>query len=281
MTEVANIAAEYPALKIIPLLVLGLMLVEWLYARLALHDADSHDLKETASSVAMAVGNQLLRPVAVVLTAVPLQFAYAYRLFDFPATSIAALLALFLLLDFLYYWYHYAAHHVRIMWATHAVHHSATRFNLTAAIRIGWTGPISGAVFFFMPLAFIGFHPLAVIGMFGLNLVYQFLLHTSFAPRLGPLEWVLNTPAHHRIHHASNASCLDRNFGGVLIVWDRLFGTFAQAPKDEALRFGLAGKELPSQNPFVVAFHEWWRMGRDAWAARGFKAKIATLFGTP
>src|SRR5262245_4842296 len=187
VTEAANLAAEYPALTLIPLLAFGLMLVEWLYARLALHDADSHDLKETASSMAMAIGNQLLRPVAAVLTAVPLQFAYAHRLFDVPATGIAALLALFLMLDFLYYWYHYAAHHVRIMWATHAVHHSATRFNLTAAIRLGWTGPVSGAMFFIMPLAFIGFHPLAVIGMFGLNLLYQFLLHTPFAPRLGPL----------------------------------------------------------------------------------------------
>jgi sterol desaturase/sphingolipid hydroxylase (fatty acid hydroxylase superfamily) len=281
VNEAANLAAQYPALRLIPLLALGLMLVEWLYTRLALHDVDSHDLRESASSFAMAVGNQLLRPVAAVLTAVPLQFAYAHRLLEIPTTGIAALIALFVLLDFFYYWYHYAAHHVRIMWATHAVHHSATRFNLTAAIRLGWTGPISGAVFFFMPLALIGFHPFAVIGMFGLNLLYQFVLHTAHAPRLGPLEWVLNTPTHHRVHHASNESCLDRNFGGVLIVWDRLFGTFAQAPKHEVLRFGLAGDHLPSQNPFVVAFHEWRRMCKDAGAARGLRAKIATLFGTP
>ena len=279
--EAANLAAQYPALRLIPLLALGLMLVEWLYTRLALHDADSHDLKESASSIAMAVGNQLLRPIGAVLTAIPLQVAYGYRLLEFPATSVAALIVLFVLLDFLYYWYHYAAHHVRIMWATHAVHHSATRFNLTAAIRLGWTGPISGAIFFFMPLTLIGFHPLAVIGMFGLNLLYQFLLHTAHAPRLGPLEWVLNTPTHHRVHHASNASCLNRNFGGVLIVWDRLFGTLAQAPKDEALRFGLAGNHLPSQNPFVVVFYEWWRMCKDLWAARGLRAKIATLLARP
>ena len=281
MTEITNLAAQYPALRLIPLLVLSLMLVEWLYARFALHEVDSHDLKETASSIAMSVGNQLLRPVTAGLTAIPLQFAYTHRLLEIPATSIAALVILFVLLDFLYYWYHFAAHHVRIMWATHAVHHSATRFNLTAAIRLGWTGPISGIVLFLMPLAFIGFHPLAVIGMLATNLVYQFLLHTPYAPRLGPLEWVLNTPAHHRVHHASNESCLDRNFGGVLIVWDRLFGTFAQAPTDETLRFGLAGKNLPSQNPVVVAFHEWRRMLKDTWAARGFKAKIASLLGAP
>ena len=102
-----------------------------------------------------------------------------------------------------------------------------------------------GGGLFFLPLTLLGFHPLAVIGMFVLNLLYQFFLHTEHAPRLGPLEWVLNTPAHHRVHHASNASCLDKNFAGVFIVWDRLFGTFAAAPTDEKLRFGCWPRPCP------------------------------------
>ena len=103
------------------------------------------------------------------------------------------------------------------MWATHAVHHSSTQFNLTAAVRLGWTGPFSGAVFFFVPLTLIGFHPLAVIGDVAVEPALSVLPCTpSPRPRLGPLEWVLNTPAHHRVHHASNLSCLDKNFGGVL-----------------------------------------------------------------
>ena len=187
---------------------------------------------------------------------------------------------LFVLVDLAEYWFHRAAHRVRFMWASHSVHHSTTRFNLTAAVRLPWTGALSGAVFFFLPLTLIGFHPLAMIGMLFLNLLYQFFLHTEHAPRLGPLEWVLNTPTHHRVHHAANASCLDKNFGGVFIIWDRLFGTFAQAPKDETLRFGLV-HPLPSQNLLTVNFHEWRKLMQDTWQARGLKARLRVLVGAP
>ncbi len=274
------IAANARALNLILLLTFGLMLIEWLYVRLALHDAESHDLKETTTSIVTALGNQLIRPAASFMVALPLYAAYQYRAFEIPTTSIVALVVLFVLVDFTDYWFHRAAHRVRFMWASHAVHHSTTRFNLTAAVRLPWTGPLSGAVFFFVPLTLIGFHPLAVMAMVLLNLLYQFFLHTEHAPRLGPLEWLLNTPAHHRVHHASNESCLDKNFAGVFIIWDRLFGTFAQAPKDEKLRFGLVSP-LPSQNPLTVNFHEWRKLIRDTWRARGLKARLRVLVGAP
>jgi sterol desaturase/sphingolipid hydroxylase (fatty acid hydroxylase superfamily) len=276
----ATLAATYPALRFITLVTFGLMLVEWLYLRLALHDTDSHNLKETTSSILTALGNQLIRPATSFLIAIPLYAAYQHRLFEIPTKSLVALVALFVLVDFAEYWFHRAAHRVRIMWATHAVHHSSTRFNLTAAVRLGWTGPLSGAVFFFVPLTLLGFHPLAVTAMLLMNLLYQFFLHTEHGPRLGPLEWVLNTPAHHRVHHASNLSCLDKNFGGVFIVWDRLFGTFAEAPQDEKLRFGLV-EALPSQNLLTVNFHEWRQLIRDAWQAKGLKARLRVLVGAP
>jgi sterol desaturase/sphingolipid hydroxylase (fatty acid hydroxylase superfamily) len=280
MSHISTLAQHHPMLKLIPLLTFGLMLIEWLYVRLALHDVDSHDLRETTSSIVTALGNHLIRPFASLLVAIPLYAAYQIRLFDIPSTSIVALIALFVLVDFADYWFHRAAHRVRIMWATHAVHHSATRFNLTAAIRLGWTGPLSGAAFFFMPLTLLGFHPLAVLAMATLNLLYQFFLHTEHAPRLGPLEWVLNTPAHHRVHHASNVACLDKNFAGVFILWDRLFGTFAEAPKDEPLRFGLVAP-LPSQQLLTVNFHEWRRLLADAWRAESLKARVKVLIGAP
>lgn len=273
-------AANARALQLILLLTFGLMLVEWLYVRLALHDRDSHDLKETTTSILTALGNQFIRPATSFLVAFPLYLAYQYRLFEIPTTSLLALVILFVLVDFAEYWFHRAAHRVRFMWASHSVHHSTTRFNLTAAVRLPWTGALSGAVFFFLPLTLIGFHPLALIGMLFLNLLYQFFLHTEHAPRLGPLEWVLNTPAHHRVHHAANASCLDKNFGGVFIIWDRLFGTFAEAPTDEKLRFGLVSP-LPSQNPLTVNFHEWRKLMRDTWHARGLKERLRVLVGAP
>ena len=169
----------------------------------------------------------LVRLIEAGIVAIPFAFVYQHRLFDFSSTSAPALLGLFLGSEFLYYWQHRASHRIRWMWATHRVHHSPTQFNLTAAIRLGWTGNISGNFLFFLPLVWIGFHPFAVVAMLGVNLTYQFFIHTEFAPRLGPLEFVLNTPAHHRVHHASNEPCLDKNYGGILIIFDRLFGTFA------------------------------------------------------
>ena len=118
------------------------------------------------------------------------------------------------------------------------------------------------------------------MAMIVLNLLYQFFLHTEHGPRLGALEWVLNTPTHHRVHHAANAACLDKNFAGVFIIWDRLFGTFAAAPDDEKLRFGLL-TPLPSQNPVTVNFFEWRRLLRDLREAKGLKRRARIVFGRP
>ena len=150
---------------------------------------------------------------------------------------------------------------MRWLWTTHAVHHSATHFNLSAAIRL-WTGQLTGAFVFFLPLAWIGFAPLAIGAMLSAGLIYQFFLHTAFPVRLGPLEWILNTPAHHRVHHSCNESCLDKNYGSVLIVFDRLFGTFAAPPATEQLRFGLKGRAV-GHNPFAIALGEWGRLLSD------------------
>jgi len=116
--------------------------------------------------------------------------------------------------------------------------------------------------------------------MLALNLFYQFFLHTELAPRLGPLEWVLNTPRHHSVHHASNGSCLDKNFGGILIIYDRLFGTFATPPENEPLRYGLT-EPLRSQNPLHIVFREWLQMARDLRHARSARDAWRTLFGAP
>lgn len=114
----------------------------------------------------------------------------------------------------------------------------------------------------------------------GLGLLYQFFLHTAFPVSLGPLEWVLNTPAHHREHHAFNDPCLDKNYGNVLIVFDRLFGSFAAPPLGEPMQFGLKGRE-PSLNPLRIALGEWGYLMRDARQVRGLTAKPKTLFGSP
>jgi sterol desaturase/sphingolipid hydroxylase (fatty acid hydroxylase superfamily) len=257
---------------------LGFMALEYALARLA--HRDSHDLRESAASFGVAIGQSLIRVLEALGMAMPFAFAYRHRLFDFDQTSALTLLGLFVGSEFLYYWHHRASHRLRWLWATHSVHHSPTKLNLTAAIRLGWTGSISGSFLFFLPLAWIGFHPLMIVGMLSVNLLYQFFIHTEFSPRLGPLEWVLNTPGHHRVHHASNDTCLDKNYGGILIVFDRLFGTFTQAPSSEQLRYGLAGR-TPTFNPFRIALGEWAAMFRDVRVATTWRDRISVLFAPP
>ena len=252
---------------------------EYLYAKLAHHD-EHHDVRETAASIGVALGDVAIRTTMAGIVAVPFLILYENRLMDVRLDTAWSWLALFLGVEFCYYWFHRASHRVRWLWATHSVHHSATHFNLSAAIRLGWTGQLTGAFVFFLPLAWIGFHPLAVGTMIGLGLLYQFFLHSAFDVRLGVLEHVLNTPAHHRVHHASNASCLDRNYGSTLIVFDKLFGTFAEAPKSEPLRYGLKGRE-PSLNPFWIALGEWVHLWRDVRQARGIRQRLKIIFGAP
>lgn len=270
-----------PKLRLTVLAVaVGFMALEYLLSRLAHREDQTHDLTESAASLGVALGQTVIRAVEAGLVAVPFALAYRWRLLDFDATTPAAVAALFVATEFVYYWHHRASHRVRWLWATHAVHHSATRLNLTAAIRLGWTGGISGHFLFFVPLAWIGFHPIAIVAMLGVNLAYQFFIHTELAPRLGPLERVLNTPAHHRVHHASNAACLDRNYGGILIVFDRLFGTFAEAPADEPLRYGLVGRDVP-RNPVRIALGEWTHLWRDLRRTRGTARRLRLLLSPP
>lgn len=258
---------------------LVLIAAEYAYARLSHHDGD-HDIKETLASVGVAIGDIAARLATAGLAAVPFFYLYNNRLFDIPIDGPTSLLAVFLGVEFCYYWFHRASHRIRWLWATHAVHHSATHFNLSAAIRLGWTGQLTGAFVFFLPLAWIGFHPIAISLTLLAGLLYQFFLHTHLDVNLGPLEWVLNTPRHHRVHHASNEGCLDRNYGSVLIVWDRLFGTFATPPPNEPLRYGLKGR-TPSNNPFKIALGEWGHLIADVARTPGLRAKLNVLFGTP
>ncbi|NPV24575.1 sterol desaturase family protein [Bradyrhizobium aeschynomenes] len=261
------------------LLAIAFIGLELIYGRLAGHE-DIYDPAETLASFGVAIGNVIAKALTSGVAAFPLVFAYQHRLFEISRESFWSWVMLFMAVEFCYYWFHRASHRIRWLWATHAVHHSATRFNLSAGIRLGWTGQLTGAFLFFLPLAWIGFQPLAIMLLLGLGLLYQFFLHTGAPVHLGPLEWVLNTPRHHRTHHAVNDSCLDRNYGSVLIVFDLMFGTFAEAPRDEPLQFGLRGR-LPTNNPFRIVFGEWIALAGDAWRAPGVRRKLRLLFGPP
>jgi sterol desaturase/sphingolipid hydroxylase (fatty acid hydroxylase superfamily) len=241
---------------------------------------NGYDWKAYFASLGDAVGRGVLRILPLGAIQLGFYWLWDHRLFTIPMSSAWSWPLLFLGQDFCYYWMHRADHRVRWLWATHAVHHSPNQMNLSVAYRLGWTQRLSGGALFFAPLIVLGFHPLLVVAALAANLSYQFWLHAEWIPRLGPLEWVLNTPSHHRVHHASNQEYLDANFGGVLIVFDRLFGTFVAERDDLPCRYGLT-RPLTTHNPLKIATHEWLRMGRDVMRARSPRDVLRSLLGPP
>jgi sterol desaturase/sphingolipid hydroxylase (fatty acid hydroxylase superfamily) len=207
-------------------------------------------------------------------------WAWAHRVTTVPLHGITAFALLFIGQEFCYYWFHRVSHRMRWFWASHAVHHSSNQLNLSAAYRFGWTGRLSGTTIFYVPLVWLGFPPFAVFTTLALNLLYQFWLHATWIPKLGWLEYLLNTPSHHRVHHAANPEYLDANYGGVLIVFDRLFGTLIVERHDLPCRYGLT-TPLLSRNTVVIAFHEWRNLARDLWHATSWRARAGYLFGPP
>jgi sterol desaturase/sphingolipid hydroxylase (fatty acid hydroxylase superfamily) len=236
--------------------------------------------KEGLVSMVMALAYALINTRTTPILASVNDWIYSLRLFDIPANTWWGLGLLFLGEELAYYWLHRCGHEIRWLWASHSVHHSPATITLSGAYRLSITGPITGLFLFFLPLFLLGFSPVAVAAMFGFNLIYQFWLHTDWIPKLGWFEYIFNTPSHHRVHHATNEGYLDRNYGGVLIIFDRMFGTFAEEKTGDTLHYGLVGKE-PSLNPFKVFFQEWGALFRDVAHARTWHDRFYLAFGRP
>ncbi|MDX1580168.1 MAG: sterol desaturase family protein, partial [Alphaproteobacteria bacterium] len=182
--------------------------------------------------------------------------------------------------DLSYYVFHRISHERRWFWASHVIHHSSQHYNLSTALRQTWTGQISGAFIFWLWLPLIGFEPAMVLFFQGVSLVYQFWIHTEMIDRMGPFETVMNTPSHHRVHHATNPRYLDRNYAGVLIIWDRLFGSFVREEKADPPKYGII-TNLGTFNPIKIAFVEWAGLIRDLLSARSWKEVWGYTFGPP
>ncbi len=239
-----------------------------------------YEARDSAASLIMGFGSEL----APLLGGGALVFgvfmaAYEFRLMTIPNAWWAVVLC-FVLDDFRYYWWHRISHERRWFWASHVIHHSSQHYNLTTALRQTWTGQIIGQLLFKTPLILIGFHPAMVLFVGAVNLIYQFWIHTELINRMGPFEWVFNTPSHHRVHHATNPRYLDANYAGTLIIWDRMFGTFVAEEESEQPRYGII-KNLGTFNPLLIAFHEWIGIAKDVWGARSIKEASGYLFGPP
>ncbi len=259
-----------------PAFIALLLLERWLIRRQLPPGAKGYERRDTWASLSMGLGNVVVA-VATKAAALAVFFgAYEVRWFEI-GTGPWAWLLLFFAEDFCYYWFHRVHHEVRFFWAAHVNHHSSQRYNLSTALRQSWTTPLTGPIFW-VPLALLGFHPFMILTQQAISLIYQFWIHTELIGRMGPLEAVFNTPSHHRVHHGSNVEYLDRNYGGILIVWDRLFGSFE--PERDAVAYGLT-KNIRSFSPFAIGFHEWRAMLRDVWRAQRWRDRVGFLLRPP
>ena len=262
----------------VPVFLLAL-LFEWRWAREKGHKIyDRDDLKVSLGVMMITVVIDILPKILALM----LMFV-CYEASPFKGSISAAWywwVVLFFLDDFIYYWHHRLNHEVRILWAGHVSHHNSEYYHFGTALRQGVCERVL-KYFFWMPLPLLGFHPLMVVSMLSFSLIYQFWLHTQRVAKLSPiLEFIFNTPSHHRVHHASNPRYLDRNHGGTLIIWDRLFGSFAEETDIEPVRYGVT-RPLSEQTVVAAAFEEYAHLVADIKRAKSLRDKFAYLFMAP
>ncbi|TXE10857.1 sterol desaturase family protein [Gelidibacter salicanalis] len=227
----------------------------------------SYNTKDALTSITMGLGNTMLSLLSkgVVLFAFMLIYEN-FRIFTIPFAWWSFILLLFAD-DFAYYWFHRISHENRLFWASHVVHHSSEHYNLSTALRQTWSGGFYTFIFWlWLPL--IGFHPGMILLQMSVSLLYQFWIHTEAIDKMPKwFEAVMNTPSHHRVHHGSNPLYLDRNYAGIFIIWDKLFGSFQPELKEEKVVYGLV-TNIETHNPIKVAFHEWIAMGKDVFSGK-------------
>tara|TARA_Y100001968_G_scaffold327593_1_gene372935 strand:- start:5408 stop:6613 length:1206 start_codon:yes stop_codon:yes gene_type:complete len=237
-----------------------------------------HRLNDSMADLACGMGDQL---IGIFTKAIPLAIYTLvegrYGLLQLNSSAVAVWAAGMLLVDHQYYWYHRFSHRVNLGWATHVVHHQSEEFNLAVALRQPWFTQFYNWIFY-LPLALLGIPALVWAGCYALNLLYQFWIHTRLIDRLGPLEWVLNTPSHHRVHHGINDEYLDRNYAGVLIIWDRLYGTFE--PEQAEVLYGTR-RPLRSWNPLWANVEPLLHIARLVNSAQGLGERVYALVAPP
>ena len=233
---------------------------------------------DSITNLSCGVGQQVLLPFFSVIVVGGYVLVYEKTaLLHIASSSIVAWIVLLFAVDLAYYFFHRASHRVNVLWAGHVVHHQSEEYNLSVALRQSWFDKIGESVFY-LPLAILGFPPLMFLAMTTLNTLYQFWIHTRTVGKLGPLEWVLNTPSHHRVHHGINPKYIDKNYAGIFIVWDRLFGTFKEE-EDEPV-YGIV-KPLASFNPLWANVHYFVDMARLARACPRVVDKLMVWVAPP
>jgi sterol desaturase/sphingolipid hydroxylase (fatty acid hydroxylase superfamily) len=235
-----------------------------------------YKFKDSAASITMGLGSVVIGLLTKTFAFFVFLWIYQFRLFEIPNTWWMWGLLL-LADDVTFYWYHRLAHQVRFFWAAHVQHHSSEHMNFSVALRQSWGEPFIKFLFYIW-LPFIGFNPVYILIMQAISLVYQFFPHTKLVGKLGPIEWIFNTPSHHRVHHATQVQYLDKNHAGILIIWDRMFGTFQK--EIEVPTYGIT-VNINSFSPLKIASHEYISLWQDMRRAKKLSDKIKYLINPP
>lgn len=235
------------------------------------HNRNLYSVGDTVQNLYLMISNMGIDVLMRGITLFVLLFFFDFRIISWDTGSWYYWTLLFLAEDFIFYWIHRIDHAVRFFWAIHVTHHSSERFNLTTGFRSSVFQPVYRFIWF-IPLVFLGFKPFDIFIMYSITQTYGILVHTKAVKKLGVLEYFLVTPSHHRVHHASNVEYLDKNMGMILIIWDKLFGTFQEEIEGLPIAYGLYEKRV-TQNPADVIFHEWVSIYRDMKRAKGLKNK--------
>jgi sterol desaturase/sphingolipid hydroxylase (fatty acid hydroxylase superfamily) len=237
-----------------------------------------YNLQDSLANLGSGIGAEAIEPLFLPLTVGVYTLVYdRLHVTTLPFGSAWVWTIGFLAVDLQYYWFHRVSHRVNLLWASHAVHHQSEEYNLSVALRQSWFAPLFSWPFY-LPLALAGFPPRMFLVLKTLNTLYQFWIHTRLVGRLGPLEWVLNTPSHHRVHHGINPRYIDKNYAGVLIVWDKLFGTFV--PEGDEPVYGVV-KPLASFNPLWANVQVWFGLAGQARRTRQLLDKLRVFFAPP
>lgn len=236
---------------------------------------NKRDYQDSGANIAIAIIYSLSTATIGYLIAFSgLSFFNQFSLIDLPIDGWTLILAI-AIADFIYYWEHRIEHQIRFFWAYHNVHHSSTDYNYTVASRLSWVETYFLWIFY-IPMALLGFDPLLIFVGIQISAAYQTWIHTQKIGRLGVLEQIINTPALHRVHHASNPRYIDKNFGGILIIWDRLFGTYQ--PEREQPVYGLT-ENIETNNPLKIVAIEYLRIGRYIYKSQSWKEIWQSVFG--
>ncbi len=235
---------------------------------------------DTVSSLSLGIVSQLVGVFTKVATLGIYTLVYQHAaLWQLPVDSPAVWVGALLAYDFCYYWVHRLGHEVNILWAAHVVHHSSEEYNLSTALRQTGTGFLLGWIFY-LPMALLGVPPLVFVIVGLVDLLYQFWVHTRLVGKLGWFDRVFCSPSNHRVHHGQNDYCLDRNYGGLLIVWDRMFGTFVEERAGEPIVYGIRG-QLRSWSPLRANGHVYAALWQDMRLTRRWADKLRVLYKHP